>query len=806
MRMARLGLALACVAFATQAWSRPFTIDDLLAAEEFGQMGFSPNGRHFVFERLGPQTQAGPFNQDVYSGYRRSQIFSLDRLAHGPPTPIGSPAPGDGLVAGPFSPSGDQLAVLRLRGPSWEVGVASLKSGEVVWLGLSPELGLLGQTLLWRSETKLLVAARGDDLAPLRLRIGAEMRRTLTGLWTRAEAGWAPAINLVGSGQYLAVRPKTPVGRLVQVDLATGDRQTLLSADIYDLELSPSGQTLAVMTWGEDLQAPSDQLLRVASAARRRNLSLIDLETGDAATPCLTCHLDTHLIAWSPDGLEVLVYGQQQIQEAARPTYLRLSWTSARPVRLPGLRPIIDRTSEGYAIPRATWLGDQPLILAEPDSGGRADWWRVTTSGLKNMTSSLAQGPEAMAWSIAGDAVSVRAGGDLYQIAPGGPPRRLVKSDSLAAASSLALSNRHRVNQPQRAPWISVQPEGRGAPLQSLQGQDPAAQGPPLEAVSRAVSSAGLAEIWRTPAQVLTLQVLWSDGAVAEPVSLNQDFAQIDFSPPRSLQGQDPAGRALTHWLLLPPGPPEHGQACGVGLPPLLVIPYPGASYPTAPDPTGRGVGRYSANPQLLAAAGFAVLIPSLPRARGQEPAEGLAKQILAAVDVAAATGEVDVSRLGIMGQSFGGYSALMAATQSARFRAVVASAAPSNLTSMRGAFDPHHEVLPRDGLELNPTYGWSELGQGQLGVSPWDDPAKYVRNSPVFFADKITAPVLLIHGDGDFVRLSQAQEMFSALYRLGKDAQLLTAYGEGHIISSPANRKAVTSHTLAWLQSALCR
>ena len=68
------------------------------------------------------------------------------------------------------------------------------------------------------------------------------------------------------------------------------------------------------------------------------------------------------------------------------------------------------------------------------------------------------------------------------------------------------------------------------------------------------------------------------------------------------------------------------------------------------------------------------------------------------------------------------------------------------------------------------------------------------------------TAPVLLIHGDGDFVRLSQAQEMFSALYRLGKDAQLLTAYGEGHVISSPANRQAVTSHTLAWLQSALCR
>ena len=118
MRMARLGLVLACAVLAAPAWGRPFTIDDLLSAEEFGQIGFSPNGRHFVFERLGPQDESGPFDQDVYSGYRRSRVFSLDRLGPGTAKQIGAPAPGDGLVAGPFSPSGDQLAILRLRGSS----------------------------------------------------------------------------------------------------------------------------------------------------------------------------------------------------------------------------------------------------------------------------------------------------------------------------------------------------------------------------------------------------------------------------------------------------------------------------------------------------------------------------------------------------------------------------------------------------------------------------------------------------------------------------------------------------------------
>ncbi|MDP1875192.1 MAG: prolyl oligopeptidase family serine peptidase [Phenylobacterium sp.] len=805
MRLARLGLALVCAAIAAQAWGRPFTIDDLLSAEEFGQMGFSPNGRHFVFERLGPQAQSGPFDQDVYSGYRRSQIFSLDRLNPGPAERLGAPAPGDGLVAGPFSPSGDQLAVLRLRGPSWEVGVAHLADGAVTWLGLSPELGLLGQTLVWRSETQLLVAARSEDAAPLRLRIGGEMRRTLTTLWTRAEAGWTPSTNIIGSGRYLSTRLKPPVGRLVQVDLATGEQADLLAADIYDLELSPDGQSLAVMIWAEDLQAPPDQPLWVASAARRRNLILIDLKTRDAATPCSDCHLETHLIAWAPQGREVLVYGQRRRNETATPAYLRLSWEGVRPVPLPGLRPIIDRTSEGYAIPRGAWLGGTPMILAEPPAGGRADWWMVARSGPQNLTADLPKAPDPVVWPSAGGRISVRAGSALYQVSPAAQPRRLFKADGLVTSSGLGLSHRHKVNQPRQEPWFRVH-DLEEAQWRSLGGQALALSGTPLDVLARSVSAVGLAELRRTPSQALTLQVQWSDGTETNLVSLNEDFAHIAFAEAKPLQGRDPAGEAITHWLLLPPQLNDRRSACGEEAPPMVVIPYPGASYPTAPDPIGRGVGRYSVNPELLAAGGFAVLIPSLPRAPGQEPAEGLAAQILAAVDLAQATGEVDASRLGIMGQSFGGYSALMAATQSSRFRAVVASAAPSNLTSMRGAFDPHHEVLPRDGLELNPNYGWSELGQGQLGVSPWDDPAKYVRNSPVFFADQITAPVLLIHGDGDFVRLSQAQEMFSALYRLGKDAQLLTAYGEGHIISSPANRRAVSAHTLPWLQAVLCQ
>jgi dipeptidyl aminopeptidase/acylaminoacyl peptidase len=201
-----------------------------------------------------------------------------------------------------------------------------------------------------------------------------------------------------------------------------------------------------------------------------------------------------------------------------------------------------------------------------------------------------------------------------------------------------------------------------------------------------------------------------------------------------------------------------------------------------------------------MAAAGYAVLVPALPRPKGAEPGAGLADQILAAVDAAATqSGDFDPAHPILWGQSFGGYGALMAGAQSERFAAIIASAAPSNLASVRGVFDPHGEARPGDGLS-GYLLGWSEAGQAGLRASPWDAPDLYVRNSPVFQAGKITAPVLLIHGDIDFVRLSQAQEMFTALARQDKDVTLITAYGDGHIVATPGNLAAVYERAFGWL------
>src|SRR3546814_2020164 len=67
----------------------------------------------------------------------------------------------------------------------------------------------------------------------------------------------------------------------------------------------------------------------------------------------------------------------------------------------------------------------------------------------------------------------------------------------------------------------------------------------------------------------------------------------------------------------------------------------------------------------------------------------------------------------------------------------------------------------------------WSEGGQGRMGVPPWRDPQRYIDNSPLFWAHQIETPLLLIHGDLDFVNVNEAEQLFAALHRQGKDVQL---------------------------------
>ena len=80
------------------------------------------------------------------------------------------------------------------------------------------------------------------------------------------------------------------------------------------------------------------------------------------------------------------------------------------------------------------------------------------------------------------------------------------------------------------------------------------------------------------------------------------------------------------------------------------------------------------------------------------------------------------------------------------------------------------------------------EDAQGRLGKTLWEDREMYIRNSPIFYADKIKTPLLIFHCDGDnAVPFAQGLDLFMAMRRLQRPAWLLNYKGESHALNSEA-------------------
>ena len=81
---------------------------------------------------------------------------------------------------------------------------------------------------------------------------------------------------------------------------------------------------------------------------------------------------------------------------------------------------------------------------------------------------------------------------------------------------------------------------------------------------------------------------------------------------------------------------------------------------------------------------------------------------------------------------------------------------------------------------------------------SYWTDPERYRRGSPFENADRIAAPVLLIHGELDFLG-AHAEQMYAALVRLRRPAALTYLFGEDHSIHNPGNARIYYDQLTAW-------
>jgi dipeptidyl aminopeptidase/acylaminoacyl peptidase len=195
-------------------------------------------------------------------------------------------------------------------------------------------------------------------------------------------------------------------------------------------------------------------------------------------------------------------------------------------------------------------------------------------------------------------------------------------------------------------------------------------------------------------------------------------------------------------------------------------------------------------NLQVFTTRGYAVLLAD-SRARIGTPMLDLLKTVMPGVDRAVEVGVADPARIGIMGHSYGGYGALALIAQSRLFRAAVVRAGIGDLIGAYGQLSP-------DGT--NYLLAWAERGQGRTGGTPWEVRDRYIENSPFFYLDRVETPLLLVHGTADRVPFL-ADQVFSALRRLGKRVEYARYTGEGHTedLWSRPNQIDYLTRVLGW-------
>jgi dipeptidyl aminopeptidase/acylaminoacyl peptidase len=186
-------------------------------------------------------------------------------------------------------------------------------------------------------------------------------------------------------------------------------------------------------------------------------------------------------------------------------------------------------------------------------------------------------------------------------------------------------------------------------------------------------------------------------------------------------------------------------------------------------------------NIALFVSQGYLVFVPDIPYKIGY-PGESAVSAIVSGVNEVVSRGYADPKKLGIQGQSWGGYQVAYLVTETDMFAAAEAGAPVSNMFSAYGG------IRYGSGLVRQFQY---ERQQSRIGGTPWDSTLQYLENSPLFHLPKVKTPLMIMSNDKDgAVPHTQGIELFTGLRRLGKPAWMVVYNDEDHNLVQRKNRK----------------
>jgi dipeptidyl aminopeptidase/acylaminoacyl peptidase len=293
------------------------------------------------------------------------------------------------------------------------------------------------------------------------------------------------------------------------------------------------------------------------------------------------------------------------------------------------------------------------------------------------------------------------------------------------------------------------------------------ADGPVVAALAYADS--GPLEVWAgAPAAMIRL----SDHHAA--------WAGIEFGEVDELVTHTPDGLELHSIVVLPvnAGPGPH---------PTVVLPHGGPYWRMA-----RNIHcSWHDWSQLLAVAGYAVIMPNFRGGQGHGNAFSTAvngnpgiefADVEAVIATAVDAGITDPDRLGIGGWSNGGFLTAWAVSQTDRFKAAIMGAGVSSWQTMSMTSDV-------------PTFTGDVAGG-----SPWSGPGRSLEHSAITYADRVTTPILMLHGKEDVrVPLSQSIGFHRALRGRDLPVELVVYPREPHSIGERRHQEDLMRRVLDW-------
>ncbi len=197
-----------------------------------------------------------------------------------------------------------------------------------------------------------------------------------------------------------------------------------------------------------------------------------------------------------------------------------------------------------------------------------------------------------------------------------------------------------------------------------------------------------------------------------------------------------------------------------------------------APSPTPSRL-----NIPFFVSRGYIVFVPDIWYKTGK-PGQSAYDYILSGTRAVVKLGFVDSTKIGLQGQSWGGYQTAQLITMTNLYKAAWAGAPVANMFSAYGG------IRWESGLNRQFQY---EHTQSRIGATIWDRPDLYMENSPLFHLKKVSTPLVIMSNDKDgAVPWYQGIELFTAMRRLGKKVWLLNYNDEAHNLVERRNKKDI--------------